>query len=192
MHAEIGKFLKANQKWQDEIGILRNIILGCHLTEEIKWGKPCYSYQGKNIVILQGFKEFCALMFFKGVLLKDTEGLLKKPGENSRISRRMEFTNSSEIKKVEKSVRNYIFEAIDAEKAGIPINLEKNPEPTPEELQQKLEVSPELDSAFNNLTPGRQRAYKLYFSAPKQSKTRTLRIEKYIPKILQGKGINDR
>ncbi len=192
MNANVDEFLKRNQKWQKEMEILRSLLLECHLTEEIKWGKPAYTFQGNNIAILQEFKECCALMFFKGVLLKDPAGVLKKPGKNSRISRRIEFTAADEIEKIKPLLKKYIFEAVEVEKSGVKIKLKNNPGPVPEELQQKFNEFPKLNAAFKNLSPGRQRAYILYFSAPKQSKTRTFRIEKYIPRILEGKGIHDR
>lgn len=172
---------------------LRMLLLDCGLKEELKWGKPCYTFEKSNIVIIQGFKEFCALMFFKGALLKDPEAILKKPGENSQAARRIPFTGVQEITELEPVLRAYIFEAVELEKTGLKVNFEKNRALIfPEEFQNKLEESPDLKAAFNRLTPGRQRAYNLYFSAPKRSETRTSRIEKCIPQILKGKGLNDR
>lgn len=190
---EIGAFLNKAKKWQEEMEKLRMLLLDCGLKEELKWGKPCYTYQKSNIVIIQGFKEFCALMFFKGALLKDPEAILKKPGENSQAARRIPFTGVQEITELEPVLRAYIFEAVELEKTGLKVNFEKNRALIfPEEFQNKLEESPDLKAAFNRLTPGRQRAYNLYFSAPKRSETRTSRIEKCIPQILKGKGLNDR
>lgn len=190
---EIGAFLNKAKKWQEEMEKLRMLLLDCGLKEELKWGKPCYTFEKSNIVIIQGFKEFCALMFFKGALLKDPEAILKKPGENSQAARRIPFTGVQEITELEPVLRAYIFEAVELEKTGLKVNFEKNRALIfPEEFQNKLEESPDLKAAFNRLTPGRQRAYNLYFSAPKRSETRTSRIEKCIPQILKGKGLNDR
>jgi uncharacterized protein YdeI (YjbR/CyaY-like superfamily) len=154
-------------------------------------GKPCYTFQNSNILIIQGFKEYCALMFCKGALLKDPNGILKKPGENTQAARQMRFTNVREIVEMKSILKAYIDEAIEAEKAGLKVNFKTNPEPTPEELQIKLDESPALKTAFHALTPGRQRAYVLYFSAAKQSKTRESRVEKCMRQILNGKGLND-
>jgi uncharacterized protein YdeI (YjbR/CyaY-like superfamily) len=179
------------EKWQEEFKKLRMIILGCPLTEELKWGKPCYTFQNSNVVILQGFKEFCALLFAKGALLSDPKGLLEKPGESTQAARRIPFTNVQEIVKMESVLKAYINEAIAAQKAGLEVEFKKNPEPVPEELQNRLDESPALKTAFEALTPGRQRGYILYFSAAKQSKTRESRIEKWMQQILKGKGLND-
>ena len=157
----------------------------------MKWGKPCYSFQGSNVVLLQGFKESCALLFCKGALLKDSKGLLEKPGENTQGARRIRFTDVREIVKLEPILQAYIQEAITAEKAGLEVEYKKNPEPAPKELQEKLEEAPALKAAFGALTPGRQRAYILYFSAAKQSQTRSARVNKCRQRILQGKGLND-
>lgn len=192
MNSKVDSFISKTQNWVEEIEYLRKICLDCKLTEEIKWGKPCYSFQGNNIAIIQAFKNSCALMFFKGVLLKDTENILEKPGKNSRIARRFSFTQLEELRKNESRLKNYIFEAIEIEKAGLEVEIDKETEPAPEELLQKLKENHSLKKAFDALTPGRQRAYRLYFSAPKQSKTRESRIEKCIPKILEGKGPNER
>lgn len=178
--------------WQQEMEKLRMIILDCHLAEELKWGKPCYTFQESNVVILQGFKEFCALMFFKGALLKDPDGILEKPGENSQASRRIPFTNVQEIVRLKPVLKAYIHEAIEVEKASLKVTLLKNTELVfTEEFRNKLDENPALKTAFAALTPGRQRAYNLYFSAPKQSKTREARIEKCMQKIFDGKGLND-
>ena len=186
-----GYFRKATQ-WQNEFKELRRIILACPLTEELKWGKPCYSFQKSNIVIIQGFKKFCALLFCKGALLNDRKGILKKPGENTQAARRIPFTSVREIAELKSILKAYIHEAIAAEKAGVKVNFKINPEPVPEELQSKLNAIPALKKAFAALTPGRQRAYILHFSAAKQSKTRESRVEKCIPQILKGKGFNER
>ena len=192
MNPKVDGYLRKAKKWQEEFKKLRRIMLDCGLAEELKWGKPCYSFQKSNIVIIQGFKEFCALLFCKGALLNDANAILKKPGENTQAARRIPFTNVREIVGMEPVLKAYIHEAIEAEKAGLKVNLKKNPEPVPEELQNNLDESPALKTAFDALTPGRQRAYILYFSAPKQSKTRESRIEKCRRQILDGKGLNDR
>jgi len=168
---------------------LRRISLDCGLTEELKWGKPCYTFQDSNIVIIQGFKEFCALLFCKGALLNDSHGILKKFGWQA--ARRIPFTNVREIVEMAPILKTYIHEAIEAEKAGLEVNLEKNPEPIPEEFRNKLDEIPAFKAAFDALTPGRQRGYIHYFSGAKQSKTRQSRIEKCMPQILKGKGLND-
>lgn len=178
--------------WQEELVQLRRIVLDCGLTEALKWSVPCYTFQQKNILLVSAFKEFCALSFFKGVLLKDTEDILSKPGENSQSSRLLRFTNVQEVIAQEPIIKAYIHEAIEVEKAGLKVKFKKNPEPIPEELQQKLDENPALKTAFEALTPGRQRGYILYFSGAKQSKTRAARVEKYTQKILEGKGFHDR
>lgn len=186
---KVDGFLTKAKKWQAEMTKLRRISLDSGLTEELKWGKPCYTFQNSNIVIIQGFKEFCALMFCKGALLKDPKGLLKKFGWQA--ARRIPFTNVREVVEMEPTLKAYIREAIEAEKAGLKVNYKKNPEPTPEELQNKLDETPSLKTAFEALTPGRQRGYILYFSGAKQSKTRASRVQKCMPRILKGKGLND-
>lgn len=191
MNPKVDAFLREATQWRDEFEKLRMISLGCGLTEELKWSKPCYAFQESNVVIIQGFKEFCALLFCKGALLKDASGLLEKPGENTQAARRIPFTHVREIVKLAPVLKAYILEAIKAEKAGVKVSFKKNPEPVPEELQNKLDESPALKAAFAALTPGRQRAYILYISAAKQSETRTARIEKYRLQILKGKGLND-
>ena len=180
-------YLRRAKKWQKELENLRRISLACGLTEELKWGKPCYTFQKSNIVIIQGFKEFCALLFCKGALLKDRHGILKKFGWQA--ARRIPFTDVREILEIEPILRAYICEA--KEKAGLKVNYKKKPEPIPEELQNKLDEIPALKTAFKALTPGRQRGYILYFSAAKQSKTRESRVEKCVRQILKGKGLND-
>jgi uncharacterized protein YdeI (YjbR/CyaY-like superfamily) len=189
MNPKVDEYLRKTKKWQEEMKKLRMISLDCGLTEELKWGKPCYTFQDSNIVIIQGFKEFCALLFCKGALLKDPHRILKKFGWQA--ARRIPFTNVREIVAREPILKTYIREAITAEKVGLKVTLKKNPEPIPEELQNKLDEIPALKAAFDALTPGRQRGYILYFSGAKQSKTRESRVEKCMPQILNGKGLND-
>src|ERR1700720_653469 len=192
MNPKVDGYLSKAKKWQEEMEKLRLIILDCQLTEELKWGKPCYTFQQTNIVLIVGFKEYCALIFCKGALLNDVHGLLIKPGENTQAARQIRFTNVREIVEMKSILKGYIFEAIEAEKAGLQVNYKKHTELIfPEEFQNKLDQIPALKTAFKALTPGRQRAYHLYFSAAKQSKTRESRVEKCIPQILNGKGLND-
>jgi len=189
MNPKVDGYLKKAEKWQEEMTKLRRISLDSGLTEELKWGKPCYTFQKSNIVIIQGFKEFCALLFCKGALLRDPNGILKEFGWQA--ARRIPFTNVLEIVEMEPILKAYICEAIDAEKAGLKVRLKKKPEPIPEELQDKLDEIPVLKAAFDGLTPGRQRGYILHFSAAKQTKTRASRVKKRMPQILKGKGLND-
>ena len=189
MNPKVDEYLRKAKKWRQETEKLRRISLDCGLTEELKWGKPCYTFQTSNIVIIQGFKEFCALLFCKGALLKDRHGILKKFGWQA--ARRIPFSNVGEIVEMEPILKAYIHEAIEAEKAGLEVTFKKNPEPIPEELQNKLDEIPALKAAFDALTPGRQRGYILYFSAAKQSKTRASRVKKCMPQILKGNGLND-
>ncbi|MFW9867913.1 MAG: YdeI family protein [Candidatus Thorarchaeota archaeon] len=192
MNSKVDEYLSKIEKWHEEMKKLRIIILDCGLTEELKWGKPCYTFQKSNIVIIQGFKGYCALMFFKGVLLKDTNGILIKPGEHTQAGRQIRFTNVQEIVEMEPILKAYIDEAVEVEKAGLKVNFKKTTEfIIPEEFQNKLDENPTLKTAFDALTPGRQRAYIFYFSQPKQSKTRKSRVEKYMQQILNGKGLND-
>jgi len=184
-------FIK-EEKWHDEVAKLRTIILDCPLTEELKWGHPCYTFEGSNILLIHEFKEYCAVLFMKGVLLKDVEGILVQQTENVQSARQVRFTNLQEIVKLETILKAYIYEAIEVEQSGVQIVFKKATEfSMPDEFQNKLDEFPDLDIAFYALTPGRQRAYLLYFSAPKQSKTREARVEKYMPLILNGKGLND-
>jgi uncharacterized protein YdeI (YjbR/CyaY-like superfamily) len=187
MNPKVDEYLRKAKKWPEEMKKLRRISLGCGLTEELKWGKPCYTFEKSNIVIIQGFKEFCALLFCKGALLKDRNGILKKFGWQA--ARRIPFTDVREIVEMEPILKAYIHEA--KEKAGLEVKYKKNPEPIPEEFQNKLDEVPALKTAFEALTPGRQRGYILYFSAAKQSKTRESRVEKCMRQILNGKGLND-
>jgi uncharacterized protein YdeI (YjbR/CyaY-like superfamily) len=192
MNPKVDQYLSKAKKWQQEFEKLRVIILGCPLTEELKWGAPCYTFQKGNIVLIHGFKEYCALLFFKGALLKDANGVLIKQTENVQAGRQIRFTNVREIVEMETILKAYIHEAIEVEKAGLKVNFKKTTEFTvPVEFQKKLDKIPVLKTAFDALTPGRQRAYILYFSAPKQSKTRESRIEKCMQKILNGKGLDD-
>ena len=192
MNPKVDFYFDKAQKWQQEIEQLRTIVLECGLVETLKWGCPCYTYQKNNIVLIHVFKDYCALLFMKGALLNDTNGILIQQTENVQAARQIRFTNLGEIRALEPVLKTYIFEAIEVEKAGLKVPLKKTAEfSTPEEFQHQLDENPALKSAFEALTPGRQRAYKLYFSAPKQSRTRVSRVEKCIPQILDGKGLND-
>ncbi|MFW9788052.1 MAG: YdeI family protein [Candidatus Thorarchaeota archaeon] len=189
---KVDAFLSKAKKWQEEFRKLRKITLDCGLTEEFKWRNPCYTFQKSNIVLIHGFKEYCALLFFKGALLKDTDGVLISQTENTQATRQIRFTSVREIVEMEPILKAYIHEAIEVEKAGLKVDFKKTTEYIiPEEFQKKLDEIPALKSAFDALTPGRQRAYLLYFSQPKQSKTRVSRVEKYVQQILSGKGLND-
>jgi uncharacterized protein YdeI (YjbR/CyaY-like superfamily) len=188
---KVDAYLSQASQWREEMGKLRKILLDCGLTEELKWGKPCYSFRDGNVVVIQGFNAYCALLFLKGVLLKNTHGILVKTGENTRVGRQVRFTNIREITGLETILKACINEAIEVEKAGLKVELKNDPEPVPEELQNKMDKIPALKTAFKALTPGRQRAYIFYFSAAKQSQTRISRIEKWMPQILKGKGLND-
>lgn len=184
-------FIK-NLQWQKELGQLRTIALDCGLTEELKWGCPCYTFQKANVVLIHVFKEYCAFLFFKGALLNDAQAILVQQTKNVQAARQIRFTDVKEIVKLKAVLKTYIFEAIEVEKAGLKVELKKTKEfAMPGEFKTKLEKSATLKKAFYALTPGRQRAYLLYFSAPKQSKTREARIEKYRPKIMNGMGLND-
>ena len=192
MNPKVDWYFDKAEKWQEEIKKLRTIILDCQLTEELKWGVPCYTFEKSNIVLIHVFKEYCAILFIKGALLKDAKDILIQQTENVQAARQIRFTNVREIVEMEPSLKAYIHEAIEVEKAGLKVNYKKAAEFTvPEEFITKLEEVPGLQDAFDALTPGRQRAYLLHFSAPKQSKTRESRIEKCMPQILKGKGLND-
>jgi len=192
MNPKVDFYFSKAEKWQEELEKLRTIILDCQLTEELKWGVPCYTYQKSNIVLIHVFKEYCAVLFFKGALLKDAKGILVQQTENVQAARQIRFTNVREIVEMETILKAYIYEAIEVEKAGLKVNYKKNTELVfPEEFQNRLDENPALKTAFDALTPGRQRAYNLYFSAPKQSKTRESRVEKCMQQILDGKGLND-
>ena len=192
MNPKVDLFLSKAKKWKEEFEKLRMIVFDSQMTEELKWGYPCYTFQKSNIVLIHGFKEYCALLFFKGALLKDAKGILIRQTENVQAARQIRFTNVREIVKLETILKAYIKEAIEVEKAGLIVNFKKTSEYSiPDEFQIKLNESPLLKKAFDPLTPGRQRAYLFYFSQPKQSKTRESRVAKYIPKILNGKGLDD-
>jgi uncharacterized protein YdeI (YjbR/CyaY-like superfamily) len=192
MNPKVDLFLSKATKWQEEFEKLRMILLDCLLTEELKWGVPCYTFQKGNIVLIHGFKDYCAVLFIKGALLKDPQGILIQQTENVQAGRQIRFTGIKEIVEKEPILKAYVYEAIEVEKAGLEVEFKKNTEYTvPEELQHKFDEIPALKDAFESLTPGRQRAYLLHFSAPKQSKTRESRVEKYMPQILDGKGIDD-
>ena len=185
-------FDKEEGKWQKEFEKLRMIILDCGLSEELKWGCPCYVFENRNIVLIHGFKEYCALLFFKGALLNDPNGILIQQTENVQVARQVRFTNVREIVKMERVLKAYIYEAIEVERAGLKVKLKKTKDfKIPEEFQSKLDKMPALKTAFDELTPGRQRAYIFHFSQPKQSKTRESRVEKYTKQILSGKGLDD-
>ncbi len=192
MNPNLDQFFNKPNKWQEEMKALRKIVLDCGLTEEKKWYQPCYTYDGNNVAIISSFKDYCVLAFFKGALLKDPKGILSKPGENTQSGRQARFTSVKDIVKLERTLKAYLREAIEAEKAGLKVQFKKITEhKIPEELQKKFKQSPPFKKAFESLTPGRQRAYLLHFSAPKQSATRESRIEKCIPMIMEGKGLND-
>jgi uncharacterized protein YdeI (YjbR/CyaY-like superfamily) len=194
---KVNFFFNKARNWKKEFEKLRSIVLDCGLTEELKWGCPCYTFppgsrQKSNIVLIHGFKEYCALLFFKGALLSDTDSILIQQTENVQAARQIRFVNVREIVELEPILKAYIFEAIEVEKAGLKVKYKKTSEfKIPEEFQNKLDKMPALKAAFEVLTPGRQRAYIFYFSQPKQSKTRELKVEKYIEQILHGKGLND-
>ena len=192
MNPKVDFYFNKATKWQDEIAKLRNIALDCGLTEELKWGCPCYTLNKSNIVLIHTFKEYCALLFFKGALLNDTHNILIQQTENVQAARQARFTNSLEITELEPVVKAYIFEAIEVEKAGLKVELKKTKEyPVSQEFQTKLDTIPALKTAFEALTPGRQRGSLLYFSQAKQAKTREARVEKYISQIMNGKGLED-
>lgn len=200
MNLAVDFFFNKEQKWQQEFRKLRTIILDCQLTEELKWGNPCYTFQAsskdtageRNIVLIHGFKEYCALLFFKGALLKDTAGILVQQTKNVQAARQVRFSSFQEIIAKEASLKAYIYEAIEIEKAGLKVNFKKTADfEIPPQFQQKLDAIPALKNAFEALTPERQRAYIFHFSQPKQVKTRESRVEKWIPQILMGKGLND-
>ena len=192
MNPKVDWYFTQAKQWKKEYEKLRKILLGCGLTEELRWGKPCYTFQKANIVLIHGFKEYCALLFFKGALLKDANGILIQQTQNVQAGRQIRFTNLREIVEMEPILKAYVYEAIEVQKAGLKVTLKKVSEfKIPEEFQNKLYEIPALKTAFDALTPGRQRGYLLYFSAAKQSKTRQSRVEKYMQQILNGKGLND-
>jgi len=189
---KVDAFIGNAKKWHEELKKLRAILLDTELSEEFKWSQPCYTFQGKNVLVVGGLKESCALAFFKGVLLKDAHGVLTRPGQHSQSTRWMKFASVREIAELKSVVKAYIREAIEIEKAGLKVKLKKTSDlKFPEELQIMLDEFPDFGTAFDALTPGRQRAYIYHFSAPKQSKTRASRVQKYMPHILKGKGLLD-
>jgi uncharacterized protein YdeI (YjbR/CyaY-like superfamily) len=192
MNPKVDEYQSKAKKWQEEIEELRMIVLDCGLTEELKWGVPCYSFHESNIVLIHVFKEYCALLFIKGALLHDVNGILIQQTKNVQAGRQIRFTNVQEIVEMKTILKTYIHEAIEVEKAGLKVDFKKTMQfIIPEEFKNKLDEIPILKTAFDALTPGRQRAYLLYFSAPKQSKTRESRVEKCMQQILNGKGLND-
>lgn len=184
-------YFKKNVEWKDEIGELRRIILDTGLTEELKWGCPCYTLDGANIVLIHCFKNYCAILFHQGALLKDAKSVLIQQTKNVQAARQMRFTNIAEVESLEPTIKSYIREAIKLEKAGVKVQLKKELDPLPEELMRKMKELPALKKAFNALTPGRQRGYILYFSSAKQAKTREARVEKYLQNIFDGKGFDE-
>ncbi|MHA6480353.1 YdeI/OmpD-associated family protein [Paenibacillus sp. strain BS8-2] len=189
---KVDGFMRKAKNWKEEFELLRSIVLECELTEDIKWMHPCYMYEGKNVVLIHGFKEYCALLLHKGALLKDPHGILVQQTENVQAARQLRFTSVQQIEEMQLIIKAYIDEAIEVEKAGLQVEYKKTEEYTvPEELENKFVEIPDLKTAFEALTPGRQRAYLYHFSEPKRSQTRESRIEKYLPFILDGKGIND-
>lgn len=192
MNPKVDFYFNKAKKWQEAVNLLRTIALDCGLTEELKWGCPCYTLDGNNIVLIHDFKEYCAFLFFKGAILKDKEGILIQQTENVQSARQIRFTNALQIVEMKATLKSFILQAIEVEKAGLKVELKKTTEYSiPAEFQNKLDHIPDLKAAFEALTPGRQRGYLLHFSAPKQSKTREARVEKYMPKILSGKGLDD-
>lgn len=192
LNPKVDAFVENAGKWQEEFRQLRRIIIESRVAEEFKWGVPCYTFQNRNILLMHGFKDYCALLFVKGALLSDPRGILTQQTENTQAARQIRFTNPQEIIELEPALKAYIEEAIEVEINGLKVDFKMTAEfAIPEEFQRKLDEDPALRAAFSALTPGRQRAYLLYFSAPKQSKTRESRIEKCLQPILAGKGLND-
>ena len=192
MNPKVDWYFDKNEKWQKETRKLRTIILDCGLTEELKWGCPCYTYESSNVVLIHVFKEYCAVLFFKGALLADPDGILVQQTENVQAARQVRFTNIKEVKERERILKTYIYEAIEVERAGLQVKLKKTKDfKIPEEFQTKLDKMPSLKKAFDALTPGRQRGYIFHFSQPKLSKTREARVEKYLKQIISGKGLDD-
>lgn len=192
MNPKVDFFFTKAKQWKKEFEAMRAIALDCNLTEELKWGQACYTFENKNIVLIHGFKEYCAFLFFKGALLKDPKNILIQQTKNVQAARQIRFTNVGEITKLKATLKSYIYEAVAVEEAGLKVAFKKTSDvEVPEEFQNKLDKKPALKKAFNALTPGRQRAYLFYFGSAKQSKTREARIEKYLPKIMEGKGLDD-
>jgi uncharacterized protein YdeI (YjbR/CyaY-like superfamily) len=193
MNPKVDWYFQKAKKWQEELELLRIIVLDCQLIEELKWGCPCYTLEQSNIVLIHTFKEYCALLFFKGALFKDPQNILVQQTKNVQSARQIRFTSAREIVEVQPIIKAYLTQAIEVEKSGLEVILKTTTEfGVPEELQTKFDEVPELKTAFDALTPGRQRGYILHFSAPKQSKTRVSRVEKYMPHILNGKGLDDK
>lgn len=192
MNPKVDWFFDKATQWHEEFQQLRLIALDCGLAEELKWGQPCYTFENKNVVLIHGFKEYCAFLFFKGALLSDPNGILIQQTENVQSARQVRFTNAKEITKLQKTLKAYIYEAIEVERAGLKVALKKTSDfKVPDEFEKRLKKSASLKKAFEALTPGRQRAYIFYFSQAKQAKTREERVEKYVKQILQGKGLDD-
>ena len=192
MNPKVDDFLRKETRWKEEFTELRTIILDCQLTEELKWGQPCYAFEGKNIVLIHGFKEYCAILFIKGSLLKDSKGILIQQTENVQAGRQVRFTDVQQIKKIETTLKAYIREAIDIEKSGLKVEYRKTTDlKLPEEFQARMDRDGALKKAFESLTPGRQKAYIFYFSQAKQPKTREARMEKCVPRIRDGLGLDD-
>lgn len=192
MNPKVNFFFENAGQWQEEFKKLRAIALSTELVEDVKWGCPCYTYKGKNIFLIHGFKEYCALLFFKGALMKDPDHILIQQSKNVQAARQIRFTEVSQINDLEEVLRAYMFEAVEIEESGAKVEMKKTKEfEMAEEFQEKLDQNPALQEAFKALTPGRQRAYLLHFSSAKQSKTREARIEKCIPQIMDGIGLND-
>lgn len=192
MNPKVDFFFNQESKWQEEYKLLRNIILDCGLHEELKWGHPCYTYRSSNVVLIHGFKEYCAMLFHKGAILKDPDGILVQQTKNVQAARQIRFANTKQISELEKALKAYVYEAIEVEKAGLKVKLKKTNEfHMPDEFQSALDDDPDLKTAFEALTPGRQRGYLLFFSQAKQSSTRQSRIEKYRDHIINGRGLND-
>lgn len=192
MNPKVDFFFTKAKQWKKEFEAMRAIALDCNLTEELKWGQACYTFENKNIVLIHGFKEYCAFLFFKGALLKDPKNILIQQTKNVQAARQIRFTNVGEITKLKATLKSYIYEAVAVEEAGLKVAFKKTSDvEVPEEFQNKLDKKPALKKAFDALTPGRQRAYLFYFGSAKQSKTREARIEKYLPKIMEGKGLDD-
>lgn len=191
MNLKVDKYINSATKWKEEMEALREILLTCPLEENLKWGKPCYSFEGSNVVMIQDFKSYLALLFFKGYQLKDPKGILQKMGENTQVGRQLRFSNVQEIQKLKSTLKSYIKEAIAIEKSGEKVMVKPTKLKLPSELQEQFTKKPAMKKAFEGLTPGRQKAYTIYFSSAKQSQTRVTRIEKCMKQILEGKGLND-
>lgn len=192
MNSKVDWYFEKEEKWHDEIAEMRKIVNECHLTEDLKWGCPAYTFEKKNIVLIHVFKEYCAFLFFKGALMKDPENILIQQTENVQSARQVRFTNLKEIKELSSVLKKYVFHAVEVEESGVKVEMKKTKEfPAPEELEAKFKIMPELKKAFEALTPGRQRAYILHFAQPKQAKTRESRIEKAVERIMDGKGLLD-